>query len=128
MQHADAIDAYKQAAVENAPPLKIVRMLFQGALRFLDQAARIDPKAAPGEFNDRLMRVDDILTELRCSLDHAAAPDLARRLDSVYEFAQHRLQTALATRTVAPLGDARKVLVTVLDGWTAIDLRGEDGR
>ena len=30
--------AYQSAAIENAPPLKVIRMLYAGALRFLGQA------------------------------------------------------------------------------------------
>lgn len=124
MHSESAVDAYKSAAIENAPPLKILRMLYQGAIRFLDQAAAMDPQRAAAEFNAKVGRVDDILTELRCSLNHEPAPELTRQLDALYEFAQERLASAVATRNTEPLADARAVLVKLLDGWSAIDLRG----
>lgn len=125
MHSETAVDAYKAAAIENAPPLKILRMLYQGAIRFLDQAAALDPRRAAAEFNTKVGRVDDILAELRCSLNHEPAPELTRQLDALYEFAQERLASAVSTRSVEPLADARAVLVKLLDGWSAIDLRGQ---
>lgn len=125
MHSESAVDAYKAAAIENAPPLKVLRMLYQGAVRFLDQAAAMDPQRGAAEFNAKVGRVDDILTELRCSLNHEPAPELSRQLDALYDFAQERLAAAVSTRSTEPLADARAVLVKLLDGWSAIDLRGQ---
>jgi flagellar secretion chaperone FliS len=125
MHSESAVDAYKAAAIENAPPLKILRMLYQGALRFIDQAAAMDPKSDPAAFNAKVGRVDDILTELRCCLNHEPAPELTRQLEALYEFSQERLSRAVTDRSVEPLADARAVLARLLEGWSAIDLRGQ---
>lgn len=38
MKQGNAAAAYKAARFENAPPLKLVQLMYEGALRFLDQA------------------------------------------------------------------------------------------
>ena len=38
MDSRTAAGAYREAAFENAPPIKIIRMLYSGALRYIDQA------------------------------------------------------------------------------------------
>ena len=43
MNPHSAASAYKEALYENAPPLKIVHMLYEGAIRFLAQAEQVDP-------------------------------------------------------------------------------------
>jgi flagellar protein FliS len=124
MHNDSAIDAYKSASIESAPPLKIVRMLYQGAIRFLDQATQLEPNVQSAEFNVKVGRADDIVTELRCSLNHEPLPELSKQLDALYEFVQERLAAAITLRSREPLDDARAVLVKLLDGWSAIDLRG----
>jgi flagellin-specific chaperone FliS len=43
MNSHDAVQAYKNESIENAPPLKLVRLLYQAALRHIDTAARSNP-------------------------------------------------------------------------------------
>lgn len=121
-----AADAYKQAALESAPPLKIVRLLYAGAIRFLDHAGRIDPLARPAEFNAKLARADAIVTELRCALDRNQAPELCERLERLYAFAEARISEAVLARSAAPIADARKVLATLLEGWEQVATQGPE--
>ena len=68
-----AADAYRSSSIENAPPIKIVRLLYQGALRFLDQAAREDPSDPTSGFLNLIGRADAIITELRLGFGHRSA-------------------------------------------------------
>jgi len=127
MDSQSAASAYTQAAVGNAPPLKIVHMLYEGALRFLQQAEAIDPQAQPAKFNERLTRADSIVSELRLSLDPQHAPELTENLNMLYLFVEGRIREAFLDRTHAPLPSARKVLDTLLEGWKSIELGNRAG-
>ncbi len=118
-----AAQTYRQSSVENAPPIKIVRMLYEGALRFIDRAAACDPQTDARTFALWIGRADAILTELRISLEHEPAPELAGGLEQVYEFAQFELSQALLRRDIQPLASARKVLATLLEGWRSIEIQ-----
>ena len=65
MNPKSAAHAYREAAIENAPPLKVVHMLYEGALRFIDQAAQIDPKKEFEACQQKINRADAIVSELR---------------------------------------------------------------
>lgn len=117
-----AAQTYRQSSVENAPPIKIVRMLFEGALRFIDRAAACDPATQRREFAQWIGRADAILSELRIALEREPSPELAGGLEQVYEFAQWELAQALARGDIQPLASARKVLATLLEGWRSIEL------
>jgi len=125
MNQKSAADAYRQAAIENAPPLKVVHMLYQGALRFIDQAAQIDPEKDLKGFQEKINRADAIVSELRLSLDHEAAPELTDKLNALYLFVEDRLRTAFLERSPEMLPEARSVLCTLLDGWQKIDMGAE---
>jgi flagellar protein FliS len=120
MKTHTAASAYKEALYENAPPLKIVHLLYEGALRFLAQAEALDPIADPGRFGERLRRADRIVSELRLSLAHEQAPELCTHLSSLYGFVERRIQDALLERTSEPLADARSVLELLLVAWKTI--------
>jgi flagellar protein FliS len=120
---AAAAAAYKSARVENAPPLKLVQMLYEGALRFLGEAEAGLVAGDRARFQERCLRADAIVTELRIALDASQAPELAERLESLYLFAGGEIRRALLEEATAPLAPARDVLTTLLDGWKALEVR-----
>jgi flagellar protein FliS len=117
-----AAAAYRAANIENAPPLKLVRMMYEGALRFLDQAdAGLADKDA-ARFQERCLRASAVVGELRLALDHRQAPELAASLDSLYDFCEGQLRRALLDESPAPLASVRDVLTTLLDGWRRLEV------
>ena len=122
MKSEDAAQAYLAGAIENAPPIKIVRMLYQGALRFLAQALEQDAEDTKSKFIELVNRVDAIVIELRCALDHDADPEVSAQLEQLYLFAESRLGVVLIERTKEPLLEVRQVLETLLEAWNHVEL------
>jgi flagellar protein FliS len=117
MKTPSAASAYKEALFENAPPLKIVHLLYEGALRFLAQAEALDPRTEPAPFGERLRRAGNIVSELRLALDHDRAPELCADLSALYTFVERRIQDAHLERSVRPLAEARAILEPLLAAW-----------
>lgn len=113
----NAADAYRQNAVESAPPIKIVRMLFDGALRFLDQATGYEADKETVQFNDRIRRAESIVAELRLSLDESQAPELCSQLESLYLFVEDELREAFLQRDKSRIANAREILQSLSDAW-----------
>jgi len=122
MNSHSAAAAYKREAIETAPPVKVVQMLYAGALRHLDRALASDPSQASSPFVESLSRADEIVVELRLALDAQAAPELASSLQRLYFFVESRIGEALATRELEPVRAAREVLHTLQQGWAGIEL------
>lgn len=117
-----AVSAYKTDNIENAPPLKIVRLLYQAGLRHIDTAARCDPRDPASAFIESLSRADEVVTELRLALQKDAAPEVADNLEQLYLFVEASLQQAMQERSASGLVGARKVLATLLEAWNQIEL------
>lgn len=117
-----AAAAYRTAHFENAPPLKLVQMLYEGALRFLDQAEGALAADQGARFQERCLRAVAIVTELRAALDPVQAPELAANLESLYQFAEEAIRNAMRTDSSAPFTPARDVLRTLLDGWKRLEI------
>jgi flagellar protein FliS len=118
-----AAAAYKAARVEHAPPLKLVQMLYEGALRFLGEAEFALAGGELARFQERCLRAEAIVTELRIALDASQAPELTEHLESLYLFAASEIRRAILEEASAPLQPARDVLTTLLSGWKALEVR-----
>jgi len=70
------------------------------------------------EFRRLVCRADDIVTELRASLDHDPNPRLSEDLEALYIFINGELGKAIIEKDAEPLKNAIRILSTLLDGWT----------
>jgi len=122
MDTRSASEAYKNASIENAPPIKLVRMLYAGAIRFIQQAAEEDPKDPASEFLSLCNRSDEIVTELRLALDPGPNPEVAADLERLYLFVERLLAEAMLNRETASLDEAVKVLETLLGAWNEVEI------
>jgi flagellar protein FliS len=116
-----AAAAYKAAHYESAPPLKLVQLMYEGALRFLAQAEAA-AASDPARFRERCSRAQAVISELRLSLEPQHAPELAEHLTALYLFAETEIQKALLAGDPAPLAPVGDVLSTLLDGWKRIEV------
>ncbi len=117
-----AIAAYKSGQVSYAGPLKIVVLLYEGAVRFAREAlARFDEPALRGYGIGRTHR---IVSELLATLDHERGGDVARNLDDLYRFVLNALTRANVQGQQQSLRESIAVLERLLAGWKELDLRG----
>lgn len=121
MHAHDAAQAYKNESIENAPPLKLVRLLYQACLKHIDTAARSDPADPSSPFIDALCCADVVVSELRLALTKEPAPEIAGNLEQLYLFVEDTLQQAMRERSTGGLAGARDVLSTLLGAWTQIE-------
>ena len=117
-----AAAAYKTGRFENAPPLKLVQMMYEGALRFLQQAEAAHTAGEGLRFQERCLRAQAIVAELRLALDSTQAPELAGNLEALYLFAEGEIRAAMQGESTAPLSPVRDVLATLLDGWKRLEV------
>jgi flagellar protein FliS len=123
MDTKTAADAYRQSTIENAPPIKIVRLLYEGAIRYLDRAVTVH-EGPSREFTNWLHRADAIVIELRLALDHTHDAEVTRRLEELYVFVEDEIAKAMQTRAVEHVRSARSILATLLEAWVAVEVGG----
>ena len=123
MTYAQAAATYQRNAVMTASPEKLVKMLYDGALKNLEQARvglQQDETARSQEVGNALSKAMGIIGELRASLDHAAGGDIAQNLDSLYDFTLDQLSKSNLERTVAGVDATLEVMRTLKEGWDGI--------
>jgi flagellar secretion chaperone FliS len=117
-----AADRYLSERVLTASPAELTAMLFDACVGAVKAALRLqglDEHAAAG---GRLLKAQEIVLELRCTLNHEAGP-LAGQLDSLYAFAYGRLVHANTRRDSAAAQEALDVLEPLQQAWRTSCLR-----
>ena len=122
MEPHSAADAYRRSTIENAPPVQVVRLLYQGALQFLERARREDAADVSSRFLYWIGRADAIVTELRLAIDHSVGEELTRDLERLYLFCEDELGRAGLERSPAPIDGVVRVLETLLDAWKHVEV------
>jgi flagellar protein FliS len=111
---------YLQAEVLSADPVKLVQLLYRGAIDSVGTARR---HLAAGEIRQRsksITKAWEILLELIRSLDHNQGGDLSRNLASLYTYMQKRLMEANSQQSDQQLQEVETLLNTLLDGWQQV--------
>lgn len=107
---------YRKAQVETADQGKLLLMLYEGALRFLERArVCLEGKDLQGT-NNNILRVEDIITELMSSLNPEAG-GVALSLYSLYDYMHHLLVEANIKKDGAPLGQVEQMLGELAAAW-----------
>lgn len=116
MQTSAPADRYLVERVLTASPAELTAMLYdalsagvRGAITRLEAGNRAD--ALP-----RIQKAQDILLELRCTLDSSAGP-LAGQLDALYTFAWRRLLDASLSGDPVPAREAFDVVEPLRAVW-----------
>jgi flagellar protein FliS len=114
--YATAQQAYRDSAILTAPPERLVVMLYDGANRFLIQAATAMRAGDLTQTNDRLRRAEAIVQELRGTLDMSAG-EVAVNLESIYSFCQRLLLQARLKQDASKIEHVAKLLRELRDAW-----------
>jgi len=113
--------AYRESAVLSAQPEQLVVMLYDGARRFLHQAAIAMGEGQVELAHRKLRRTEDILLHLREVLDMEQGGEIATRLQSIYMFCQSYLLKARLDRDPAKIDRVSAMLGELRDAWATIE-------
>lgn len=108
--------AYTKVNVETASQSKLVEMLFNGAIKRAAEAKRQLERDSPSGVHNNLIRAQDIIAELRASLNMESGT-IARDLDRLYEYFQHLLVTANVRKQAEPIDECVGLMSDMRDTW-----------
>jgi flagellar protein FliS len=116
---AAAPEAYRQNSVLSAPPERLIVMLYDGAVRFLFQAAVAMREKQIETAHSKLRRAEDIILHLREALDMEQG-EIAQRLHAIYQFCLRHLRQARLDQDPAKVEQVRSLLAELREAWAAI--------
>jgi flagellar protein FliS len=130
MQPANPCHSYRQVATQTASPGQLVLMLYDGALRFLEQARRAFASDDPLEFNqtinNNVIKAQNIINELNNALDFERGGDCAKNFRRLYDYFDRRLQEANQYKKPEGIVEVIGRLTTIRDAWAEMLQRPTD--
>ncbi len=112
-----ALREYQQTRIQTGSPVRLVSMLYDGALRFIAEArAAIEARDIPTRA-DRIRRATCIVQELNNALEHSVDSDIPQRLAALYDYVEYELVEATTHNSVDPLDNATRVLQSLANAW-----------
>lgn len=111
---------YLRTKVLTATPEQLQLMLYDGAIRFAEQAriALSDKKFE--QSYELLTRAQKIIVELQCTLKHDLAPDLCGKLAALYNFVYRKLVEANVQHETTLIDEALGILRYQRETWALL--------
>jgi flagellar protein FliS len=112
--------AYEKTAVLTATQEQLIVMLYDGAHRFLFQAARAMRDGNIELSHSKLRRAEAIINHLRGSLDFERGGSLSERLLAIYLFCGKHLNEARVKRDPERVEKVDELLGELRDAWAQV--------
>lgn len=109
---------YKAVQVKTCSPGEILVLLFEGAVRFLREAAAAMRSGDRARAGERIGRAHAVLAELCAGLRPAEAPELCANLQAVYFFCMAYIVEANIKQEPERLDSVAQILAPLRDAFT----------
>lgn len=110
-------DIYRKTNVMTASRETILLMMYEGAIRFLRQGITALETGNLAEMSKGVSRTQEIIGELRSTLNFEVGGDIAKSLEQLYVFITQKLIQGSLEKSIAPLNEALGVLENLHTTW-----------
>jgi flagellar protein FliS len=113
-------NTYQEVAVQTSSPAKLVVMLYEGAIRFLNQSITAIHAKDLDTKRQSIDKAVAVIQHLQSTLDMTQGKEVAADLDKLYSYITSRILDASGKLQIAPLEEAIKLLTVLLSGWEEV--------
>jgi len=108
---------YGETELKTSNPMKIILLLYDGAITFLKRSIEYAEKGDIKNKNIYANKARDIIVELNNSLNLEAGGEIARGLRRLYFFMDRHLMQASWNNDLKGLKDVAKLLASLREAW-----------
>jgi flagellar protein FliS len=121
----DPVQTYKEIQIKTANQIKLIVMLYDGAIRHLN--ITLDCFAEKHRkfdvINNHVLAAQDIISELMASLDFDKGGTVAKNLYAIYHYMNRQLLEANLRKEDKPIREVKKLLSELRAAWDEISTR-----
>jgi flagellar protein FliS len=121
LAYGNAANAYRKNAALGASKVQLVVMLYDGALRFMEEGKRAMNEKDLETQNTKLQRAQRIVAELMGSLNLKVGGEVTENLLKLYTFVMNELVEANVTDDPKKIDNAMKVMSELRESWVEIE-------
>ena len=114
--------SYKETQIKTATPGKLILMMYDGAIKNLNQALQDmdNEHRRYDSISNSLIKAQDIIAELMISLDFERGGEIAKNLFGLYVFMNRRLLDGNIKKDKAPLEEVKALLIELRGAWAEV--------
>lgn len=127
MPYKRFVHEYQKTAVQNASPVGLIVMLYDGAINFMERGKHAMGQADYDKQNQYLQKAQRIVMELIACLDMDQGGEIAQNLFSLYTFALNQLVEANLMAKPEGVDRALRVFTEIRESWVAIEEQLKQG-
>ena len=120
-RRANPRQAYHQVATHTASPGHLVLMLYDGTIRFLEQArvgfTKDDPKEFNETINNSIQRAQAIINEMDQAVDREKGGEFAASMRRLYGYMDVRLQESNIRKSEEGVLDVIRRVTILREAW-----------
>lgn len=130
IQSLERVDSYKNAHIETASPERLLVMLYDGTIKYLNLALGSIEQQDIESTHRNLLKAEAIILELMSVLDRDVGGEIATNLYNLYDYMYQQLVQANIKRQPEPVQEVIKLLEPLRSAWneaaeTVAQLRAE---
>jgi flagellar secretion chaperone FliS len=115
---------YLRNKIENATPLGRIIILYEACLRFLRQSAQSLAKGDKISFVHNNIKAQNIVRELRNSLNMEIDEKVALGFFQIYSFVLKQLMGSVRQKSSAPINTAIRLMEELYSAWKTAEEKG----
>jgi flagellar secretion chaperone FliS len=121
LAYGNAANAYRKNATLGASPVQLIVMLYDGALRFMEEGKSAIIAKDFETQNTKLQRSQKIIIELMSSLDMKKGGEISKNLLSLYTFVLNELVDANLMDDPKRVDNAARTMSDLRESWVEVD-------
>lgn len=127
MIQSDLYQAYTEVSVVGSNPIRLVTMLYEGAISACQEIERCFESGDIWGRSKAVTKAVNILTELLLSLNYEKGGEMAANLKRLYSYMQCRLLEAHTRKDRAIPKEVERLLFQLLEAWQIVEQQGARG-
>lgn len=117
LEAANKMQTYKNAHVETATPERLLVMLYEGAIKFLNIAKYALEEKQIEAAHKNILKTEAIILELMSVLDMEVGGEIAINLFNLYDFMYRHLVKANINHDIAMIQEVIEILEDLRGAW-----------
>jgi len=119
-QNKQQFNKYLETQIQTASPVQLICMLYDGAIKFANLALIGIKEKNIEKKTVNIIKVENILNELRTSLNFDKGGEIAKNLDKLYEYMYTCMMEANSNDDPAKIDNVLKILSSLRESWISI--------
>jgi flagellar protein FliS len=121
--YSNGIQSYVKTDISTSDPVKLVIMCYEGAIENLKLAKEKITEKDYEKKAKAIIKAQDIIDELLCSLDFEKGGAIASNLSSLYNYMLRRILHGDVNRDISAIDEVIGMLDELLSAWQSIYLQ-----